>query len=59
MPVRCPTMPCFGGPDLRTLYITTARDKRPGDELAAPPMARCVLQCRVGVPGLPAHMARL
>ncbi len=23
LPVQCPTMPCFGGPDLRTLYITT------------------------------------
>ena len=30
LPVRCPTMPCFGGPDLRTLYVTTARDKPPG-----------------------------
>lgn len=59
LPVRCPTMPCFGGPDLRTLYITTARDKRPADELAAQPLAGCVLQCRVDVPGLPAHLARL
>jgi sugar lactone lactonase YvrE len=52
-------MPCFGGADLRTLYITTARDKRPADELAAQPLAGCVLQLRVAVPGLPAHMARL
>ena len=59
LPVRCPTMPCFGGPDLRTLYVTTARDKRPADELAVQPLAGCVLQCRVPVPGLPAHMARL
>ena len=59
LPVRCPTMPCFGGPDLKTLYITTAREKRPPDELAAQPLAGCVLQCRVDVPGLPAHLARL
>lgn len=59
LPVRCPTMPCFGGPDLRTLYITTARDKRPADELARQPLAGCVLQMRVEVPGLPAHLARL
>ena len=26
MPVRCPTMPAFGGPDLKTLFVTTARD---------------------------------
>lgn len=59
LPVRCPTMPCFGGADLRTLYITTARDKRPDDELAAQPLAGCVLQLRVEVPGLPAHLAQL
>lgn len=59
LPVRCPTMPCFGGADLRTLYITTARDKRPVDELAREPLAGCVLQLRVDVPGLPANLARL
>lgn len=58
LPVRCPTMPCFGGPDLRTLYLTTARHNRPADELAAQPLAGCVLQCRVDVPGLPVHFAR-
>ena len=36
-------MPCFGGADLRTLYITTARENRPADELAAQPLAGCVL----------------
>lgn len=59
LPVRCPTMPCFGGPDLKTLYITTARDKRPPEELAAQPLAGCVLQLRVHVPGLPAHLVVL
>jgi sugar lactone lactonase YvrE len=59
LPVRCPTMPCFGGADLKTLYITTARDKRPADELAREPLAGCVLQLRVDVPGLPANMARI
>ncbi|HZF81314.1 MAG TPA: SMP-30/gluconolactonase/LRE family protein [Rubrivivax sp.] len=55
LPVRCPTMPCFGGTDLCTLYVTTARDKRPADELAAQPLAGCVLQMRVSVPGLPVN----
>lgn len=59
LPVRCPTMPCFGGPDLKTLYITTAREKRPADELARQPLAGCVLQLRVAVPGLPVQFARL
>jgi hypothetical protein len=45
LPVRCPTMPCFGGADLRTLYVTTARENRPADELAAQPLAGCVLSC--------------
>ncbi|HET9977195.1 MAG TPA: SMP-30/gluconolactonase/LRE family protein [Burkholderiaceae bacterium] len=58
LPVRCPTMPCFGGPDLKTLYITTARENRPADELAREPLAGCVLQMRVDVPGLPANFTR-
>lgn len=58
LPVRCPTMPCFGGADLRTLYLTTARHQRPADELAAQPLAGCVLSLRVPVPGLPVHFAR-
>jgi sugar lactone lactonase YvrE len=56
LPVRCPTMPCFGGADLKTLYITTSREKRPADELAAQPDAGCVLQMRVDVAGLPSHL---
>jgi len=59
LPVRCPTMPCFGGADLKTLYITTARENRPAGELAREPLAGCVLQLRVDVPGLPANLARL
>lgn len=59
LPVRCPTMPCFGGPDLRTLYITTSREKRPDDELQAQPWAGCVLSLRVEVPGLPVNFARV
>ncbi len=56
--VRCPTMPCFGGPDLRTLFITTARAGRPDAELAAQPLAGCVLSLRVDVPGLPTNFAK-
>jgi sugar lactone lactonase YvrE len=57
LPVRCPTMPCFGGADLRTLYLTTSRHTRPADELAAQPLAGCVLTLRVDVPGLPVNFA--
>ena len=58
LPVRCPTMPCLGGPDPRTLYITTARENRPADELAAMPWSGRVLELRVDVPGVPANIAR-
>ena len=58
LPVRCPTMPCFGGADLKTLYITTARENRPAAELVDQPVAGCVLSVRVDVPGLPANMAQ-
>ena len=56
LPVRCPTMLCFGDADLKTLYITTARENRPADELAMQPLAGCVLSMRVEVPGLPANL---
>jgi sugar lactone lactonase YvrE len=52
LPVRCPTMPCFGGADLKTLYVTTARHNRPADELLEQPLAGCVLALKVDVPGL-------
>jgi sugar lactone lactonase YvrE len=57
LPVRCPTMPCFGGHDLRTLYVTSARQGRPEGELAAQPLAGRVLALRVDVPGLPVNFA--
>jgi sugar lactone lactonase YvrE len=59
LPVRCPTMPCFGGDDLCTLFITTSRQNRPAEELAREPWAGQVLQCRVDVRGLPVNFARL
>jgi sugar lactone lactonase YvrE len=55
VPARCPTMPCFGGPDGRTLYLTTAREGRPAGELAAYPHSGCVLSARVDVAGLPTN----
>jgi sugar lactone lactonase YvrE len=30
LPVAAPTMPCFGGPDLRTLYVTSLSTDRTG-----------------------------
>ncbi len=54
-PVQCPTMVCFGGDDLQTLYLTTARHGRPAAELEAMPQSGCVFAMRVDVPGLPVN----
>lgn len=57
-PVVCPTMPCFGGDDLKTLYVTSARYNRPAQELAQMPESGCVFSTRVDVPGLPVNLFR-
>ncbi|CAN5605440.1 CBU_1789 family Dot/Icm type IV secretion system effector [soil metagenome] len=54
-PVQCPTMPCFGGDDLRTLFVTSARRGRPESELALKPASGCIIATRVATPGLPVH----
>jgi sugar lactone lactonase YvrE len=51
LPARCPTMVSFGGPDLRTLYITTASENRPEAELKKYPLSGHVFAVRVDVPG--------
>ena len=55
VPALCPTMPCFGGDDLKTLYVTTASYNRPPAELHAYPRSGCVFSTRVEVPGLPVN----
>ncbi|VWX59293.1 Gluconolactonase [Burkholderiales bacterium 8X] len=55
VPVQCPTMPCFGGDDLQTLFVTTARQGRPQAELAQRPASGQVLSMRVDVPGVAVH----
>ena len=54
-PVPCPTMPCFGGADLKTLFITTARHGRSQAELAQYPGSGCVWAMRVEVAGVPVN----
>lgn len=52
LPVSQPTSCAFGGPDLRTLYVTTARQKLSAEALAAEPLAGALLALDVGVAGL-------
>ena len=55
LPTTNPTSPVFAGPDLRTLYITTARHRLTPDQLAAEPLAGAVLTLEPGVQGLPGN----
>jgi sugar lactone lactonase YvrE len=53
LPALCPTMPAFGGPDLRTVYVTSARQQRDAEELARLPRSGGIFAMRVDVAGLP------
>lgn len=49
-PVTHPTMPCLGGPEGKTLYITTARYRA---DIESEPTAGAIYATEVDVPGLP------
>lgn len=51
LPVSRPTSCAFGGPDLRTLYITTGRQGMTPEQLAAEPLAGAMFAVDVGVQG--------
>ncbi|HET9160710.1 MAG TPA: SMP-30/gluconolactonase/LRE family protein [Caulobacteraceae bacterium] len=51
-PVEQPSSCCFGGPDLATLYVTTARESLSDEALARQPLAGSLLAFEPGVRGL-------
>lgn len=53
VPVQRPTSCMFGGPDLATLYVTSARFDLTAADLAAQPQAGGVFALEPGVRGLP------
>ena len=53
MPVQCPTCVAFGGRDLSTLYVTTARWGLNDGVLAGQPLAGGLFAMTVDVAGLP------
>ena len=54
VPAKHPTMVAFGGPDLRTLYVTSATRFLPADARAAWPDAGKVFAIHgLGVRGIP------
>ena len=55
LPVAKITSCCFGGPELRDLYVTTRREGLGAADAAAQPLAGALLRLDVGVAGLPTH----
>jgi len=53
MPVARPTSCMFGGPDLRTLYVTSGTMRMAPQEIAAQPRAGNLFAIDAGVQGLP------
>lgn len=59
VPAKNVTKATFGGPDLKTLYITTARKGMSEEELAEYPLAGGVFAAHIDVAGQPQHEVRL
>jgi sugar lactone lactonase YvrE len=58
LPITHPTMPCFGGPDLKTLYVTSLREGLDGDSLVRTPQAGSVFMLETRVAGSPVGLYR-
>ncbi|KQV55866.1 MULTISPECIES: SMP-30/gluconolactonase/LRE family protein [unclassified Caulobacter] len=59
LPAPNVTKPCFGGPDLKTLYFTTARKGLSDETLAQYPLAGGLFAIQVDVAGQPQYEVRL
>jgi sugar lactone lactonase YvrE len=53
LPCSNPTAPCFGGRDLKTIFVTSLRHDLPPDVLAAKPLSGGIFAVPVDVPGVP------
>lgn len=53
VPVAAPTMPCFGGADLRTLFVTSLRVGRSAALLADYPLTGIVIASPSAIAGAP------
>ena len=56
LPVSRGTSCTFGGPDLRTLYITSATETLTESQITEEPLAGSVFACTPGVRGIPASL---
>lgn len=53
VPAPSPTMPCFGGPDMKTIFLTSLTENYDQQKLDAYPEAGMVFSLRVDVAGVP------
>jgi sugar lactone lactonase YvrE len=58
MPVSNPTCLCFGGPDLRTLFITSAAKFLSPEQRAQEPLAGSLFAIHGLAQGMPEHRFR-
>jgi sugar lactone lactonase YvrE len=58
LPVPHPTMPCFAGPDLRTVFVTSLRVLGNKTDLEKWPHSGGLYQLDLGVAGVPVHRFR-
>jgi len=56
MPVPQPTMPCFGGPDMQTLFVTTLSDGQSEEVRSRYPQSGSLFQARADVAGVPVSL---
>lgn len=58
LPVAAPTMPCFGGLDLKTLFLTNLTEGVSEERMTAHPLSGRLLTLDVGVAGAPVSRFR-
>lgn len=59
LPVSQPTCPAFGGDDLKTLFITSAREGLSDSQIESEPEAGKTLMVSVEIGGIPEHRAKI
>jgi len=52
VPVTNPTMVCFGGEELKTMFITSAKQKMTAEQLQKNPLEGALLSCPAPIPGM-------
>jgi sugar lactone lactonase YvrE len=58
LPMPHPTMPCFAGPELRTVFVTSLRSMGDRTDLAKWPRSGGLYQLDLGIAGVPIHRFR-